>query len=308
MNANQPFCKDLFTIAAMKFNTVTLPLLIVTLSLQNVNAFSPQSPFVSSGKIESKISNRDAIATTSAKLIKRSKSDSITTSVALNMFELDEMVSSSLSISFVTDVVVARIILLSTALILATLIVKRGTEEVSVGTENNDSYEVIVNPTELELSTVETSAELPLSETSDAMTVSTQAESEPLVETAEAESQPSEIENEEKISIGSPPVITAKEKDLIQLRMEVSSTVERGQEKVKRLSIQETPKATLVMESTQPLKEDVDYISKSPDTLSIATSEESNDTGSKRTKGRKRRLVAKVIKKVIMPWKSWKSL
>jgi hypothetical protein len=296
----------------MKFNTVTLSLVIVALPLQNGNAFSPQSPFVSLGKIEAKIShsNRDAIATTSAKLIKRSKSDSRTPSVALNMFQIDEMVSSSLLISFVTDVVVARIILLSTALILATLIVKRGTEEVSVGTENNDSYEVIANPTELELLTIETSADLPLSETSDAMisSVSTLVESEPLVETAEAESQPSEIEIAEEFSGGSPPVITAKEKDLIQLRMEVSSTIERGQEKVKRLSIQDIPKATLVMESTQPVNEGVNYMSKSPDSLSIETSEESNDTSSKRTKGRKRRLVAKVIKKVIMPWKSWKSL
>lgn len=300
----------------MKFNTITVPFFIVAVSLRNSHAFSPQSPFASSRSIEAKLShpNRNAIATTSTKLIKRSKSDNKTPVVALNMIELDEMVSSSLLISFVTDVVVARIVLLSGALILATLIFKGGPEEVSVRTDNSDSYEVISNDSELELSTVDTLEELPLSEINDAMvsSVNTPAETEPLIEVAKAEAQPSTIKSEEVFSSVSPPVITAKEKDLIQLRREVSSTIEKKQEKVKQLSIKDTSKITTaaatVVESPQPMKEDVEEESKPSDTVSITTSQESNDVGTTRIKGRKRRLVTKVIKKVIMPWKSWKSL
>jgi hypothetical protein len=300
----------------MKFNTVTLPFFIVALSLRNSHAFSPQSPLASSRNREAKLlhPNRNAIATTSAKQIKRSHSDKKAPVVALNMIELDEMVSSSLLISFVTDVVVARIVLLSTALILATLIFKGGAEEVSVGTDNGDSYEVISNASELELSTVDTSEELPLSESSDALvsSVDTPADIEPVVEVAEVEAQPSTSESKEVFSAVSPPVITAKEKDLIQLRREVSSTIGKKQEKVKQLSIKDTSKtttvATTVVESTQPMNEDVEDESKPSDTVSVATSQESIDIGTKRIKGRKRRLVTKVIKKVIMPWKSWKSL
>lgn len=298
----------------MRYNsfTSTVPLLIVAISVHYGNSFSPQSLFVQTGKAEATFYG----AATSTSLIRLPKSESTSSAfpVSLNMIDFDGMApsSSSLLISFVTDIVVARIILLSTLLVLATLIFKRGAEEESVVEDYQNSYPGIAARKQSEPSTDDASPKpsFPVTAVFDS-SVDTAVDSEPLLEAAaEQEEQPSSTEDQGEILSGTPPVITAKEKDLIQLRMEVSNTIESEQEKRKRLSTKEIDKATLVKESTTQ-KSGGAKLDKPSSTGSISTSEETNETVSidiKPTKGRKRRLAAKVIKKVIMPWKAWKSL
>jgi len=95
--------------------------------------------------------------------------------------------------------------------------------------------------------------------------------------------------------------ITATEKDLVQLKKEVASTIEGEQEKIKRLATKEQSKAKEAAQRTQQAEDKTAEEVKESLAVASGSAPETKHTG-------KRHFVARIVKKIVMPWRKWESL
>jgi len=281
--------------------TTSLPLLIAAAFLSNgINAFSPQMRFLA--KKRGTLSHELPHQSSSAALSQLRKPGT-TPAVSLNMVEC-EMAASSIVIS--SDSWDAQSVLLWTALCGAAFYATmQRSEKVKEGVEANKK----ANDDEVDSSVAKVRRDLAAAKLTTAATTETIDDTPALwlkkkkptdVATTETIVQPETtvVASPEETVEPKQAFITATEKDLIQLKKEVASTVEGEQEKSKRLVTKEIKKATVVAVQSEKVAEEV----KEPPPVEVT-----NEPAKKKI-GRKRRLAAKVIKKVLMPWKAWKSL
>ena len=313
--------------------TTSLPLLIAAAFLSNgINAFTPQMRFLARkrGTLSHELPHQSGSAALS-----QLRKPGTTPAVSLNMVECEMAASSIVISSAIWD---AQSVLLWTALCGAAFSLyanvqrseelKEGVKVVNKNAKDDEVDSSVAKvrrdlaaarrptpfgTTAATTETIDSTPALWLKEPTGVATTETKVLPEPTVVTTTetkvlpeptvvaitetiVQPKPTVVASPEETVEPKQAVITATEEDLIQLKKEVATTVEEVQETSKRLATKEIKKAVAVQ--SEKVAEEV----KKPPLLTVT------NEPAKKTTGRKRRLAAKVIKKVLMPWKAWKSL